>query len=309
MKTDNIVIDSSRCLKETGSVTHRKTSSWFLEVWVALVKTKPLGCVGGAMVLVSVLMAVFASVIAPYDPNEIRSVDQLLPPSSRYLFGTDNFGRDIFSRIVFGARISMYVGIGSVLISCLLATLIGIICGYYGGKLDTIVQRAIDAFMAFPWLVVMLTIMAILGPGLLNVILALGVVSASGNSRIIRSAVLSVKENQYIEAARATGCNNFLIIWRYILPNIAAPLIVIATLGLGWAILVESALSFLGFGVPPPEPSWGGMLSGEGRTYMIKAPWMAVFPGIAISTAVFGFNMLGDALRDILDPKLRIGKR
>lgn len=309
MKTNNIVIDSSQGLPEITPSQERKSASWLGEVWSTLIRTKPLGCLGGILVLILVLMAIFAPILSPYDPNEIRSADQLLPPSSRHLFGTDNFGRDIFSRIVHGARISMYVGIGAVLLSSVLATLIGITCGYYGGKFDTIIQRAIDAFMAFPWLVVMLTIMAILGPGMLNVILALGVVSASGNSRIIRSAVLSVKENQYIEAARAAGCKNSLIIWRYILPNVAAPIIVIATLGLGWAILVESALSFLGFGVPPPEPTWGGMLSGEGRTYMIKASWMAIFPGIAISMAVFGFNMLGDALRDILDPRLRIGKR
>lgn len=286
-----------------------RNSGWFRETWGTLVRTKPLGCLGGIMVLVLVFMAILAPVISPYDPNEIKSSEQLLSPGSRHLFGTDNFGRDIFSRIIYGARISMFVGIGAVGLSTLFATLIGVICGFYGGKIDTIVQRGVDAFMAFPWLVIMLTIMAILGPGIVNVILALGVGAISGNSRIIRSAVLSIKENQYIEGARSTGCKNLMIIKRYILPNIAAPIIVIATLGLGWAILAESALSFLGFGVPPPEPSWGGMLSGEGRTYMIKAPWMAIFPGIAISTAVFGFNMLGDALRDILDPKLRMGKK
>ncbi|MBI4596218.1 MAG: ABC transporter permease [Candidatus Tectomicrobia bacterium] len=286
-----------------------RKSNWFREAWVTLVRTKPLGCMGGVMVLILVIMAIFAPLIAPYSPNEIKSADRLLAPSSRHLLGTDNFGRDIFSRIIYGARISMYVGIGAVFLSTFFATVIGVICGYYGGKIDTIIQRGVDAFMAFPWLVIILTIMAILGPGLVNVILALGIGAISGNSRIIRSAVFSIKENQYIEGARSTGCKNLRIIQRYILPNIAAPIIVIATLGLGWAILAESALSFLGFGVPPPEPSWGGMLSGEGRTYMIKAPWMAIFPGIAISTAVFGFNMLGDALRDILDPKLRMGKK
>jgi peptide/nickel transport system permease protein len=179
------------------------------------------------------------------------------------------------------------------------------ISGYYGGTVDTLLQRALDTLMAFPGLIILLTIMAMLGQGLGNVILALGIGGTAGNARIVRSAVLAIKENQYIEAARALGGRDWQILLRYILPNIAAPVMVVATLGLGVAILAESSLSFLGLGVPPPAPSWGGMLSGSGRTYMLKAPWMAIFPGIAISLAVFGFNMLGDALRDMLDPKLR----
>jgi len=222
-----------------------------------------------------------------------------------YPLGTDDFGRDILSRLIYGARISMLIGLGAVAISTVLATLLGVLSGFYGGKVDTILQRCIDTLMAFPGLVVLLTIMAILGQGLGNVILALGIGGTAGNARIIRSAVLTVKENVYIEAARALGCRDWHLIRRYILPNIAAPIMVVATLGLGVAILAESSLSFLGFGVPPPTPSWGGMLSGSGRTYMLKAPWMVIFPGIALSLAVFGFNMLGDALRDLLDPKLR----
>jgi ABC-type dipeptide/oligopeptide/nickel transport system permease subunit len=254
-----------------------------------------------------VATAIGAPLLAPYDPLQIKSADRLHPPGLTYALGTDDFGRDILSRIIYGARISMLIGLGAVGISTVLATLIGMVSGFYGGSVDTVLQRCIDTLMAFPGLVVLLTIMAMLGQGLGNVILALGIGGTAGNARIIRSAVLAIKENQYVEAARAMGCRDWQIMLRYILPNIAAPIMVVATLGLGVAILSESSLSFLGFGVPPPTPSWGAMLSGSGRTYMLKAPWMAIFPGIAISLAVFGFNMLGDALRDLLDPKLRGG--
>jgi len=280
---------------------------WFFKICFSLITKKPLGALGGFLIVLLVGTAIFAPFLAPYDPIQISSASRLKPPSQAHPFGTDDFGRDILSRIIYGARISMYVGLGAVSISSFLAVSIGMISGFYGGKIDTFIQRCVDTLMAFPGLVILLTIMAMLGQGLGNVILALAIGGTAGNSRIIRSAVLAIKENQYIEAARATGCPNWLILLRYILPNVAAPIIVIATLGLGAAILAESALSFLGFGVPPPAPSWGGMLSGSGRTYMLKAPWMAIFPGIAISLAVFGFNMLGDALRDLLDPKLRGG--
>jgi peptide/nickel transport system permease protein len=272
-----------------------------------LIQSKPLGALGGVLIVVLVVTALLAPVIAPYDPIKVNSRERLQAPSLNHLLGTDDFGRDILSRVIHGARISMLLGLGAVAISTLLAVIIGIVSGYYGGRIDIVLQRCIDTLMAFPGLVVLLTIMAMLGQGLGNVILALGIGGTAGNARIIRSAVLAVRENQYIEVARATGCQDWRIITRHILPNIAAPIMVVATLGLGVAVLAESALSFLGFGVPPPTPSWGAMLSGSGRTYMIQAPWMAIFPGIAISLAVFGFNMLGDALRDVLDPKLRKG--
>jgi len=271
------------------------------------IRRKPLGAVGGLLIAALVLTAILAPVLAPYDPIKVESRDRLQPPSLRHLLGTDDFGRDILSRVIFGARISMLLGLGAVAISTVLACIAGITSGYYGGRIDTVLQRCIDTMMAFPALVVLLTIMAMLGQGLGNVILALGIGGTAGNARIIRSAVLAVRENQYIEVARATGCRDWQIIVRHILPNITAPIMVVATLGLGVAILAESSLSFLGFGVPPPTPSWGAMLSGSGRTYMLQAPWMAIFPGIAISLAVFGFNMLGDALRDAFDPKLRGG--
>jgi len=273
-----------------------------------LIKEKPLGAFGGVIVLGLLFCALFAPWIAtnPYDQTNVRN--RLKPPSSQFYFGTDNLGRDIFSRIIYGARVSVTVGFGAVSIGITLATIIGVGSSYFGGKSDVLVQRLVDAQMAIPGLLLLLNIMAVLGAGLLNIILALGVVSAAGSSRIIRSAALSVKENQFVEAARAIGASHLRIILYYILPNIMAPIIIITTVSLGFTILIESTLSFLGFGVPPPYPSWGEMLSGSGRSYMHKAPWMATWPGVAISLAVFGFNMLGDALRDLLDPRLRGGR-
>jgi peptide/nickel transport system permease protein len=270
-----------------------------------LVREKPLGAFGGMLVLVLMLCAILAHWIAPYPYDETNVRQRLKPPSAQHYLGTDNLGRDVFSRIVYGARISVTVGFGAVTLSILLATLLGVTSGYFGGKVDVFIQRVVDAAMAFPPLVLLLSIMAVLGPGLLNIILVLGIIPSANRSRIIRSATLSAKENQYVEAARAVGASHLRIIICYILPNIMAPIIIVATNALGAVILIEATLSFLGFGVPPPYPSWGEMLSGSGRSYMYKAPWMAVWPGVAISLAVFGFNMLGDALRDLLDPRLR----
>jgi len=273
-----------------------------------LIKEKPLGACGGLIVVVLLLCALLAPLIAPYPYDQTNVRQRLKPPGAQFYLGTDNLGRDLFSRIVYGARISVTVGFGAVSIGICLAIMVGVTSGYFGGKFDVLVQRLVDAQMSIPFLMFLLSVMAVLGPGLLNVILTLGIASAANSSRIIRSAVLTVKENQYVEAARAVGANHGRVILRYILPNVMAPIIIIATIGLGFAILAESALSFLGFGIPPPYPSWGEMLSGSGRSYMYKAPWMSIWPGVAISLAVFGFNMLGDALRDLLDPRLRGGR-
>jgi peptide/nickel transport system permease protein len=273
-----------------------------------LAREKPLGACGGVIVLALLLCAALAPWIAPHPYDEANVRQRLKPPSAQFYFGTDNLGRDIFSRVVYGARVSVTVGFGAVGLGTLLATVVGVGSGYFGGKLDVLVQRLVDAWMAFPFLVILLSLMAVLGPGLLNIIVLLGGLSAANSSRIIRSATLAAREYQFVEAARAVGASHLRIIVRYILPNIMAPIIIIATIGLGFAILAESALSFLGLGVPPPYPSWGEMLSGSGRSYMHKAPWMATWPGVAISLAVFGFNMLGDALRDLLDPRLRGGQ-
>jgi peptide/nickel transport system permease protein len=266
---------------------------------------KPLGAIGGALVALMIVVAAGADWIAPHHYGDTIAGANLKPPSGAFLMGTDNLGRDVFSRVVYGARVSISVGFGAVVLSNLLAALLGITSGYFGGKYDILVQRVVDAWQSFPFLVVILSIMAVLGPGLLNIILALGVLGSAGASRIIRGATIAVAQNQYVEAARAVGAGHVRIMSLYILPNVMATMIVIATIGLGAFILAESALSFLGFGVPPPYPSWGGMLSGSGRSLFYRAPWMAIWPGAAISLAVFGFNMLGDALRDVLDPQLR----
>jgi peptide/nickel transport system permease protein len=268
-----------------------------------LARRKPLGAIGAVIILVLLVMAVFADHIAPYAYDE--SIARMQPPSTRFWMGTDNLGRDVWSRVVYGARISVTVGFATVAIANLLAVVIGVSSAYIGKTYDILVQRVVDAWISFPALVIILSLLAALGPGLLNLIVALSLIGAAGASRVIRGATLSVMQNPYIEAARAIGAGHGRILLRYVLPNIMATIIILATIGLGTVILAESALSFLGFGVPPPYPSWGGMLSGSGRTFMYHAPWMALWPSVAISLAVFGFNMLGDALRDVLDPRLR----
>jgi len=282
-----------------------KRYHWTIDLIIQLFKNKPLGALGGVLVLILVVTAIFAPTITKFGPNDIIGEDKIIAPGRTYYFGTDPLARDVFSRIVYGSRISLIVGFGSVGLGLLMATIIGVLSGYIGGSFDFIVQRFVDAMMSFPYLVIMLTIMAILGPGLVNVILAFAIAGFSGQSRVIRSTVLAIKSSEYVLAARSVGCKQWVIIIFHILPNVTAPIIILATLGLGAAILAEASLSFLGFGVPPPAPSWGRMLSSEGLPYMLKAPWLAIFPGLAISVAVFGFNMLGDAMRDLLDPRLQ----
>jgi len=285
----------------------RKRHSLLVDVVIRLVKEKPLGTVGGVIVLVLFLVGIFADFLAPYGYNEIQLAARLAPPSGQYLLGADNLGRDLMSRIIFGARISMYVGLGSSVVATIGGVLIGIISGWFGGKTDMIIQRLVDAVMCFPPLFFLLTVMAILGPGLIQVIMVLGVLTWFGNSRVVRSAVIAIKMNVYLEAAKAIGASPIRILARHILPNITAPIIIMFTVGMGGFILAESTLSFLGFGIPPPVPSWGGMLSESGRRYMLLAPWMALWPGLALAIVVYGVNMLGDALRDLLDPRLRGG--
>jgi peptide/nickel transport system permease protein len=270
-------------------------------------RRKPLGAIGGVIVIGLIVMAIFADRIAPYSYDESVRGARMKPPSAQFWMGTDNLGRDVWSRVVYGARISVTVGFATVALATVLATLIGVSSAYLGGAYDIVVQRIVDAWMSFPALVIVLSLLAALGPGLLNLILALSILGAAGASRVIRGAALSTMQNPYVEAARALGSGHVRVIVCHVLPNVMATIIILATIGLGTVILAESALSFLGFGVPPPYPSWGGMLSGSGRSFMYRAPWMALFPGAAISLAVFGFNMFGDALRDLLDPRLRGG--
>jgi peptide/nickel transport system permease protein len=270
-----------------------------------LARRKPLGAIGALIVVGLILLAIFADQIAPYAYDDAIAGARMKPPSAQFWMGTDNLARDIWSRVVYGARISVTVGFATVALVIVLATLIGVTSAYIGGAFDTAVQRVVDAWMSFPALVIVLSMLAALGPGLLNLILALAILGAAGTSRVIRGATLATLQYPYVEAARALGSSHLRIVVRHVLPNVMATIIILATVALGTVILAESALSFLGFGVPPPYPSWGGMLSGSGRSFMYHAPWMALCPGAAISLAVFGFNMLGDALRDVLDPRLR----
>lgn len=281
-----------------------KRHHWLVEIIIQLVMTKPLGAIGGALVLLLVVVAVLAPVITFHDPIELHADDTLAPPSTKFFFGTDQLGRDVYARIVYGARLSLFFGIAATAMSISIASVVGILSAFIGGRFDIVMQRFVDAMMSFPYLIIMLTIMAILGPGTLNIIIAFGIVAWAGQSRVIRAATLSIKGSQYILAARATGCTRRAIILTHVLPNVAAPIMIMASMGVGGAILAEASLSFLGFGIPPPAPSWGRMLSSDGLSQMLQGPWLAIFPGISISIAVFGFNMLGDALRDLLDPKL-----
>ncbi len=286
----------------------KKKMPFLVEVVVRLVKEKPLGTFGGAIVLVLFLVGIFADLIAPYGYNEMTLSARLQAPSASYWLGTDNLGRDLLSRIIYGARISMIVGLSVPAITVLGNLILGVVSAYYGGKTDLIIQRFVDTIMCFPGLVIMLTVIAITGPGLTQLILLLGILGAIGGGvRVMRSAVLGVMGNMYLDASKAIGCTNWRIMYKHILPNIMAVVIVSFSMGMGGAILAEATLSFLGFGIPPPMPSWGGMLSGPARRYMLQAPWMALWPGLVLSLVVYGMNMLGDGVRDILDPRLRGG--
>lgn len=285
-------------------VEEPRLSRWLRTAW-SLMRRKPLGAFGFFILLIMVIGAIIAPVASPYPYREMHPEDSLKPPSRQYLMGTDSLGRDQFSRIMWGARISLYVGLLSVGIGTVAATVLGVISGYFGGTIDSILQRIVDAIIAFPNLILLLVIMAVLGASLNNVVIALAFGITFSQTRIVRSAALALKETMYIEAARVLGASHRRIIFRHITPNVIPVAITLATLSLGGAILAEASLSFLGLGVPPPHPSWGSMLSGQARQWMLRAPWMAIFPGLALSLAVYAFNMLGDAMRDVLDPRLR----
>lgn len=271
----------------------------------SLARRKPLGAAGALIVLLLLLVALLPGLFSHHSPTAQAPLQALKEPSRDHFFGTDNFGRDVYSRVVYAARTSMLIGFGAVALGLTLATVIGGISGFGGGWLDLGVQRIVDAMMALPGLVLLLSMMSLLGPGVVNTMLVVGLLTAPGTSRVVRSAVLRVKESQFVDAARATGCSGPYIALRHILPNIMPELIILASIGLGGAILAEASLSFLGFGVVPPKPSWGYMLGVEGRRFLTTAPWLAIFPGAAIAICVFSFNILGDALRDVLDPRLR----
>jgi peptide/nickel transport system permease protein len=279
------------------------------QLWL-LARRKPLGVISAAVLCVLLAVALLAPVLAPYDPYKLNLDGRGLPirmqaPNRTFPLGTDPLGRDVLSRIVYGARISLIVGMTSVLIGTFVGTAVGLVSGYVEGPLDSVLQRGVDTVMAVPGIVLALAVVSVLGQSLTNVILVIALVIAPGTSRVVRGSVLVVKQNTFVDAAHAAGATPWRIILRHILPNVFAPILVIATVWLGNAIVIESALSFLGLGTPPPIPTWGGMLSGEGRRNLENAPYLAIFPGLAISIVVLAFNMFGDALRDHLDPRLR----
>jgi peptide/nickel transport system permease protein len=244
-------------------------------------------------------------VLAPYGFNQISPLNRLKPPGEKFWFGTDNLGRDVFSRTLYGAQLSVIIGLSAAALATFVSVLIGILCGYLGGKIDMVLQRFVDAWMSFPDLIILIVVVSVVGPGMGPVIVILGLLYGIAGSRIIRGAVLSVRENAYVHAAQSTGATLPRILWRHVLPNVMAPVIVLFTTRVGAVILAESGLAFLGLGVPPPAPTWGGMLSGSGRSYMFLGPWLALAPGLCITIVVYAINVFGDALRDLLDPRMR----
>lgn len=286
------------------NTSNRKRSQW-LEVWRRLKRNK-MAVLGLVILIILVLLAVFANVIANYDNVVIKQnlSQRLQAPSAAHWLGTDEFGRDIFARLVHGTRVSLQVGIIAVGISIIIGGILGAIAGYYGGKLDNIIMRVMDIFLAVPSILLAIAIVSALGPSILNLMLAISISSVPSYARIVRASVLSIRDQEFIEAARAIGASNTRIIFRHIIPNSLAPVIVQATLGVASAILSTAGLSFIGLGIQPPAPEWGSMLSG-GRQYLRYAWWVTTFPGIAIMITILSLNLLGDGLRDALDPRLK----
>jgi peptide/nickel transport system permease protein len=283
--------------------------SWVVtRAWPAIRRflvTKPLGAIGGGIIVLMVLTALFANVLAPFNPYQIDQRLQFKPPSLEHWLGTDEFGRDMLTRLIYGARIALFIGFTAAFVGATAGAMLGVISAYAGGTVDLLLQRVMDIMLAFPLLILALAIVSVLGRSIPNVVLAIAIPIIPRTTRIVRSSALSIKEHVYVEAARAVGSSHLWVILRHIVPNVMAPYLIMLTAQFGTAILVEASLSFLGLGTAEPTPSWGLMLSGSAPSYAEKAPWVAIFPGLAISLAVFGFNLFGDSLRDALDPKLR----
>ena len=272
-----------------------------LRMW----REKRLGAIGGIVCVLFLLCGIFADVLAPHGYNEISPLNRLKPPSWEFPLGTDNLGRDMLSRLLYGARLSVIVSVAGASLATIISLVIGVVTGYLAGWVDMVAQRFVDAWMSFPDLVILIVVVSVFGPGMSTIVLTLGLLFGIGGSRIVRSAVVAVRENMYVHAAQSIGASTGRILWYHIVPNVLPPVIIVFTTRLGGAILAESSLSFLGLGVPPPAPSWGGMLSGSGRTYMFQGPWLALGPGLSITLVVFATNVFGDALRDLLDPRMR----
>jgi peptide/nickel transport system permease protein len=284
-----------------------KARGFFADFFVRLFRDKPLGAVGGIIFLILLLTGIFANFLAPYGFNDLDPINRLKAPSFEHWLGTDHMGRDMLSRIIYGARTSVIVGFAATAFSIIISTFIGITTGFIGGKYDLLMQRFVDAWMIFPGLVILIVFVSIFNPGLWQCIFILGLQYGIAGSRIIRGSAIAIKENMYVRAADAIGASMVRILLRHILPNIMAPIIILFTTRVAAVILAEATLSFLGLGIPPPAPTWGGMLSGSGRSYMLRAPFLAIWPGLALTIGVYGINMFGDAMRDLLDPRLRGG--
>ena len=271
----------------------------------SLFHDKPLGAVGAVIVLVFLFCGVFAGVLAPHGFNAISPIDRMQPPSLKFPFGTDNLGRDMLSRVLYGAQFSVIIGLGAAGLATVISVLIGVTTGYLGGRFDMLVQRIVDAWMTFPALVILIVVVSVIGPGMPQIIAILALLYGIGGSRILRGNVVSIREYMYVHAAQSIGAGTQRILWRHILPNVMPAVIVLFTTRVGAVILAEASLSFLGLGVPPPAPTWGSMLSGSGRAYMYQGPWLALAPGLALTIVVYAINVFGDALRDLLDPRMR----
>jgi peptide/nickel transport system permease protein len=278
--------------------------SWYEGAW-SLLRNQPLAAFGGLLVVIMIIMAGFAELIAPHDPESITFEAMLSPPDSTYVLGTDQFGRDLLSRMIFGARTALFIGCIAAFTGATTGLVLGVASAYFGGRIDLIFQRVMDVFIAFPTIIIALTIVAVFGSELRHVILAICLPFIPDAARIVRSNALALREIPYVDAARALGYSHARIILRHMVPNVMAPYLIILTANIGQAILLEASLSYLGLGVQEPTPSWGLMLQGGAEEYAESAPWVAVFPGLAIALAVFGFNLFGDGVRDALDPRLR----
>jgi peptide/nickel transport system permease protein len=290
---------------ESPTLARRRSRSPLLHFLGRLFREKPLGAAGGVVFILFLLCGIFADLLAPYGMNQINPINRLKPPSWAFPFGTDNLGRDMLSRCLYGAQLSVIIGFCAAGLATFISVFLGIVTGYIGGKVDLIIQRFVDAWQSFPDLIILIVVVSVLGPGMVQIIVTLGLLLGIAGSRIIRSAVVSVRENMYVHAAQSMGASTPWILWHHILPNVLPPIIVLFTTRVGFVILAESGLAFLGLGVPPPAPTWGGMLSGSGRTFMFQGPWLALAPGLCLTVVVYATNMFGDALRDIFDPRLR----
>lgn len=277
----------------------------FIAFNLRLIREKPLGAIGGAIFLFFLFCGIFADVLAPYGVNETNMVARLQAPSAEHLFGTDHLGRDVLSRVLIGAQLSMIVGFLAAGLATVVSIVLGVASGYFGGRVDMLIQRFVDAWMIFPDLLLLIAVVSVVGAGMPQIVIVLGLLYGIAGSRIVRGSVISVKENMHTHAAQSMGARTMHILVRHILPNIMPVVIVLFTIRVGATILTEAALSFLGLGIPPPTPAWGGMLSGTGRTYMYLGPWLALAPGLCLTIVVYSINVYGDALRDLLDPRMR----